>query len=59
MSLFFPVVHYIPDVDYGAPDDEFLDVLCFHLPLGQDRAKVQSSTSSPPARLYRSRRVFG
>ena len=59
MSLFFPVVHYVPDVDYGAPDDEFLDVLCFHLSLGQDRAKVQSSNLSPSARLRRPLRVLG
>ena len=51
MFFFFLIVVFIHDVDYGAPDDKFLDVLCFHLPLGQDRAKVQSSTSSPPARL--------
>ena len=39
MSFFFLVVIFFHDVDYGAPDDEFLDDLCFHHPLGQDRAK--------------------
>ena len=39
MSFFFLIVVSFHDVDYGAPDDEFLDVLCFLLPLGQDRAK--------------------
>ena len=59
MVFFLLVIVFIHDVDYGAPDDKFLDVLCFHLPLGQDRAKVQSSNSSPSARLRRPLRVLG
>ena len=59
MFFFFLLVVFIHGGDYDAPGDKFLGVLCFHLPLGQERAKVQSSTSSLPARLRRSRRIFG